>query len=226
HLGVVEPAVDQRLYDVAYLTVCDAPGDLAAVALPALDPVDVVPAQPVPLGPPVGAVFAHERADERDVIAAQRPAAGRHRGEVGFELGLLAAEEPDGLHEDARVPAVGDDDLDLAGRVRAQPRHHPELQQQLLYLAGQADAARGVRDLDRVPGQDRRRPVAFEQRLQERPLDRWRGPPHEVRHALACAPLTGEVGEHARAQRVEPLDVQFVQHAAGPDAPAADGPGT
>src|SRR6185437_16003020 len=57
---------------------------------------------------------------------------------------------------------VRDYHLDLAVVVRALPRHHAELQQQLLHLCRQPPAARGVRHLDRVAGKQRGRTTAGE----------------------------------------------------------------
>jgi hypothetical protein len=223
-LGVVEPAVNQRLDHIEHTRLGDAGGDFVTVALPPLDPVDVVLTQPVPLGPACGAVFADELTHVRDVIAAQRPAFDRDRVEISFQVGLLAAEEPDCLGEDPGVAPVGDDHLGLAVVVPAQRGHHAELQQQLLYLACEAGATGRVRNLDGLAGKQRRRAVALEQRLQEGPLDRRRGPPHELGHPLRGAALANHLAQDAASQRVKVVDIQLVQRSTRGDHPTGDVP--
>ena len=71
-LGVVEPPVDERFDDVEYLTVRDPFDDLVAALLPPLDAVDIVSAQPVPLGPPDGTVGPDVLGDEGHVVGAHR----------------------------------------------------------------------------------------------------------------------------------------------------------
>ena len=142
-----------------------------------------------------------------------------------FQLGLLTAEEADVRGEDPGVPTVGDDDLDLTVVVPGLPADHAELQQGLLDLAGQPIAAGRVRDLNGVTRQQRGRPVALEERLEERPLDRGRPLPDELGHELRGATRTDHLAEDAGAQRRQVLDVQLVQGAARGDHPLADVPG-
>src|SRR5205807_9066316 len=150
-----------------------------AAALPALDPVDVVPVEPLRI-----ALRADVVRDVRDVVAAERTARLRHGLEGSLELPLLGAEEPDAAGEEARVAAVADHDLDLALLVATETADDAELEQELLHVTREPLAIRRVGDLDAVTRQQRRRAVSGEERAEELALERKRSAPDKTGHLL------------------------------------------
>src|SRR5581483_12042991 len=106
----------------------DALHDRGAALLPAVDPLDVVPAQPLLVGPARAAVGTDVAGDAGHVVVRQRRALLRDLRELAIELRLLGAEEPDIAREEPRVAPVRDHDLDLALRVTAEPRDDAELE--------------------------------------------------------------------------------------------------
>ena len=71
-----------------------------------------------------------------------------------------------------RVATIREDDLRLALRVPAESRHDSKLEQQQLHVLRKLLAVRGVRHLNRLARQQRRRAVTSEERLQEDALVR------------------------------------------------------
>src|SRR5262245_39727104 len=102
---------------------------------------------------------------------AQRAACFGNRGELTLELPLLGAQESDLAREPSRVPAIRDHDLELTCVVPTDPADDAELEQQELNVMRETLAVGRVRDLDRSPGEQRRRPVSVEEGLHERALE-------------------------------------------------------
>ena len=76
--------------------------------------------------------------------------------QLAIELRLLYPEETDIAGEQACFAAIGEDNLDLAF-VAAQRLDDPELEQKELHILCELIAVGGVRHLDRLAGQQRRR---------------------------------------------------------------------
>ena len=91
--GVVEAPVDERDGDLFGLGV-EPVEDLLALALPALDPVDVVPAQPVLIRPGTAAVVAQVLAEEGDAVARQGPRLPRDRERILISFSCLTPRNP------------------------------------------------------------------------------------------------------------------------------------
>ncbi len=113
YLGEVVLPADQRLDHGLYFIGADVLEDLLPVTLPALDPVDVVLDQPLPLLPRPPALLADVVGEVGHVIRGHRTAGQRDRLEITDQFLLLLAEEAHSTGEEAEVAPVTDVDLDL-----------------------------------------------------------------------------------------------------------------
>jgi hypothetical protein len=153
HLSEVEPAIGQFGGDRSHVGVGDAAEDLLPVTAPPLNATDVVLLEPLFVDPTATAMSANEFREAGNAVGIRTAGLARHSPEHRAQLLLLRTSEADLGGEQFSLGAVGDDDLVLAGGVPVSAGDHPELQQHLLHIGCQPDAARGIRDLDGVPRQ-------------------------------------------------------------------------
>ena len=133
-------AGDQWLDHPANLRRLDPLHDRRSTLLPAFDSIDVVTAQPVPLGRAGPAVSADVVGDVRNVIVAERPTRLRDARKIALQFVVLGANETDVPREDACIAPVADHNLELTLLVATDPAR--PLRSQAAAAARLARAAR------------------------------------------------------------------------------------
>ena len=133
----------------------------------------------------------------------------------------LAPQNPTSTCEQVGVSAVADHELDLTVRVLGPARDHAELQQQVLHVARELLAARGVGDLHGVLAEVRHAAVTLEEGLEERLFHVESRVPDEVGNVLVGALCSGQRSKRTPRPPTRVLDIELVQRLARGQGPTS-----